>query len=93
MKKLSKVGQAGLNLALTIGLVIFVAAGYVIGLAAFADSTTDVNASNFIANGVLMFTNLSGQFGTIGTLIGVGLLIGVIGGAFYVGSRMRGGGF
>lgn len=92
-KKQNKRGQQGLQLALTLGVFTFVIAGFAIGLAAFQSSTSDANASTVIGNGITMLTNLSGQFGTIGTLIGVGLLISVIVVAFVV-TRMvgRGGG-
>lgn len=92
LKKFAKRAQGGIGLALSLGLAIFVMAGFVIGLAAFNASTSDANATAFLDDGLLMFTNLGGQFGTIGTLIGVGILIAVIGGAFVVGRRVQGGG-
>lgn len=90
--KIAKRAQSGLGVAMSIGVALFVMAGLIIGLAAFNASTSDGNATLFLSNGLLMFSNLSGQFGTIGTLIGVGLLIGVIGAAFVLGRRGLGGG-
>lgn len=70
-----------------------------IGLAAFQDSQclaepcvgeNATNTSQFLGSGLTMFDNFGGQLGTIGTLIGVALLIAVIVGAFAVG-RVGGG--
>ena len=90
----AKRGLMQLQMALSIGITLFIMAGLIIGLAAFNASTADANATAFLDNGLDMFTKLSGQFATIGTLLGVGILIAVIGGAFiYLGSRRGGGGF
>lgn len=91
-KKHAKRGQMQLlGFIISIGVTIFVIGGLVLGLAAFNSSTTDANATSFLNSGLDMFQNFGSQLGTVGTLVGVGLLIAVIVGAFAVG-RLRGGG-
>jgi len=58
-----------------------IGAVFVIVLAALKASTTDGNALSVINNTTLLFTNFSGQFGTIGTVAGVLLLVVLIGAA------------
>lgn len=53
-----------------------------------ADQTAGSAADNISENGQTGLLNLSGQFGNIGTVIGAGLIIGILVAAFAVG-RLR----
>ena len=50
----------------------------VIVLAALNSSTTNTDAQSAIGNGVTGITNFTAQFGTIGTVIGVVFLLGIV---------------
>ena len=56
---------------------------------ALDDSTTNANAGLFLGNITTMFVNVGAQLPTIGTIIGVGLLIGIVIASFVV-ARNRG---
>jgi len=53
----------------------FIGAIYVIILAALRGSTTDVDAIGVINNTILLFTNFTDQFGTIGLVGGILVLL------------------
>lgn len=55
-----------------------IAAIYVIVLAALKDTTTDADALSVIGNTTTLFKNFTLQFGTIGTVAGVLLLVVLI---------------
>ncbi len=95
----NKKGQAmnvGTVAAIGIGLATaaIVFAVYSIVLAAFNSSTSDANATAIITNGQNFMVNLTTQFGTIGTVGGVllllGLVLGTIGGGYMMYQRYRG---
>ena len=50
----------------------------VIVLAALNSSTTNTDAQTAIGNGVTGIANFTAQFGTIGTVIGVVFLLGIV---------------
>lgn len=52
-----------------------------------ADQTANSAAANVSANGLTGLLNLSGQFGNIGTVVGAGLIIGILIAAFAVSRR------
>ncbi len=84
--KINKKGQNQLNIAIAIGIGLLVIAGLVIATAAFRDTQTAGSvASNVLNETVNMYDNLSEQLPTVGTILGVAILIGVIVGSFLVG--------
>jgi len=66
--------QTGLGIAFGIILIAVVA----IVLAAFNNSTDDANATAIINNGQTFLVNLTAQLGTVGTVAGVLLLLGLV---------------
>ena len=71
------------------GILLLVIAGLVIGIAAFRDTLGATTVGYEVLNDTLnMFENAGDQLSTVGTMIGVGLLIGVILVAFV--ARRRG---
>ena len=88
MRKINKKGvsfQEMPNMILTLVIVGGLALGGFVTWQALADSTSNTDATAFLGNITLMFTNLGTQLPTIGTIIGVGLLIAVVVGAFVIG--------
>ncbi len=68
-------------------VLLFVLIGMVLGagviaLAAFRDSTTDAAAQTAINNTIDGASNLSAQLPTVGTILGVGLILVVVIGVF-----------
>lgn len=68
-------------------ILLFVLIGMVLGagaiaLSSFRDSTTDVDASGVLNNTLEGSTNLSAQLPTVGTMLGVGLILVVVIGVF-----------
>lgn len=91
-KQLNKKGQVARQTSIVIGLGIslLILGGVVIGVQEFRDTLTNTTSGYEILNDTLtMFSNFGDQLGTVGTLLGVGLLIGVILGAFVVGRGLR----
>jgi len=89
--KMSKKGQAVntntiMTIGLSLGLAVMIFATFAIMLAAFNDSTTDGNATIIIGNGMTFLVNLTGQLGTIGTIAGVLLLLGLVVGSLFGGA-------
>lgn len=54
-----------------------------------ADQTANSAAANISSNGLTGVLNLSAQFGNIGTVIGAGLIIGILIAAFAFAGRLR----
>jgi uncharacterized membrane protein len=73
-------GQAQGLILVVLGFfgVGLIGAIYVIVLAALGDSTTNVEAEGVINNTIDLFTNFSSQFGTVGTVAGVLLLLVIL---------------
>lgn len=68
-----------LGWTVTVGITMLVLAGVVIGVGAFRDTQTSGDISYEVLNDTItMFENAGDQLSTVGTMIGVGLLIGVI---------------
>jgi len=63
----------------TAGLMLLVIGGVVVGVQEFRDSQTSGTVQYEVLNDTLnLFENTGDQLATVGTMIGVGLLIGVI---------------
>lgn len=80
-KKLGKKGlTAGMWMQVGVGIAfgIIILAVVAIVLAAFKGSTSDANATAIITNGQTFLVNLTSQLGTVGTVGGVLLLLGLI---------------
>ena len=68
-----------LRYAVTLGLMLLVIAGVVIGVQEFRDTQANTTVQYEILNDTLnLFDNAASQLPTVGTMIGVGLLISVI---------------
>ena len=68
-------------------ILLFVLIGMVLGagviaLASFESTTTDEDASTALNNTILGSVNLSAQLPTVGTILGVGLILVVVIGVF-----------
>ena len=68
-------------------ILLFVLIGMVLGagviaLASFRDTTTDADASTTLNNTIDGSVNLSEQLPTVGTILGVGLILVVVIGVF-----------
>ena len=68
-------------------ILLFVLIGMVLGagviaLASFEDTTTDVGSSTVLNNTIQGSINLSAQLPTVGTILGVGLILVVVIGVF-----------
>ena len=75
---------------MNIGIVVLLIAAIAVALGAFQDSQTDNSYSyNITGDGLTLFDNLTGQFGTVGTMIGIGLLLAAVVGAFWLFGRNR----
>lgn len=82
-----------LTWTVTAGITLLIIAGIVIGVGAFRDTLGATTVGYEVLNDTLnMFENTGDQLATVGTMIGVGLLIGVIMVAFvgYNAGRSRG---
>lgn len=82
-----------LGWTVTAGLMLLVIAGVIVGVQEFRDTQTNTTTQYEILNDTLnLFENTGDQLSTVGTMIGVGLLIGVILVAFvgYNAGRSRG---
>ena len=94
--KTNKKGQVSFSNApnLVIALVIMglVSAAGVIALVAFRNGSTDATANTTITNTITSISNFSAQLGTVGTMLGVGLLVAIVLAIFAFGGRGRGGG-
>ena len=77
------------SLTMTLILVGGLALGGFVTWQALADSTTNTGATSFLNNITTMMGNIGSQLPTVGTIIGVGLLISVVVVAFVV-ARRRG---
>ena len=68
-----------LGYTVRLGILLLVVAGLVIGIAAFRDTLGSTTVGYSVLNNTLnMFENAGDQLSTVGTMIGIGLLIGVI---------------
>ena len=68
-----------LRWTVTAGLMLLVIAGVIVGVQEFRDTQTNTTIQYEILNDTLnMFENTGDQLATVGTMIGIGLLIGVI---------------
>lgn len=91
----SKKGQVSLGNApqviLLLGLMVMIASATALAVNSFQTSTaTGGYAYNISGQGLSGLDNFSEQIPTIGTVIGVALIIGVVVGAFALFSRGRG---
>lgn len=71
-----------LGFAFTAGIVMLMLAGSVLGIVAFKTTIATGAAYDLLGSTLTMFTNFAAQLGTVGTMLGVGLIVGVIGIAF-----------
>lgn len=75
--------------------MVFVVAAMIFGAGALAlNAFQDTLPSTSVAHNVTRFTlnglqNTTNQFGTIGTIIGIVILMGIVVGGFYVFGRKR----
>jgi len=80
--------------AMGIGIGVILVGVLAIVLSAFKDATNDSTAQTTISNGQTFLSNLTGQFGTIGTVAGVLILFGLVItsglGGYYLYQRARG---
>ena len=68
-----------LRWTVTAGLMLLVIAGVIVGVQEFRDTQTNTTIQYEILNDTLnMFENTGDQLATVGTMIGIGLLISVI---------------
>jgi len=76
--------------------IVIALAAIALALAQLRTASSDANFTQTIGNGQQMGTNLSAQLPTVGTMIGVAILIAVIFGALlggmYLANRGKGGG-
>ena len=98
LKKIKKKGQVSFGglpgIVSSVGLAVLFMAAMAVALVAFQNSgsvTTNIHANQTITNGLTFLTNLSGQLGTVGVMIGVGLIILAVVSAFFF-LRGKGGG-
>lgn len=92
MRKIGKRGVALNELPNTIILMVVAGAVALVGFVVWqslADSTTNTDAGNFLANITAMFGNIGGQLPLVGTIIAFGLVLAIVLGAFAF-SRNRG---
>lgn len=67
-----------------LGIIAFVGAAVALGLSAFqADLTANSYAYNITTDMLTSIDNMVSQMPTVGTIIGVGLLVGIVIGAFW----------
>ena len=58
---------------------VFILGGFVIGIASFRDSTVNTTVEYQVLNDSLNIpSNLTAQFDTVGTLLGVGILLYIV---------------
>lgn len=76
-----------------LGIIAFVGAAVALGLDAFAaDLTANSYAYNITTTMLTAVDNMVAQMPTIGTIIGIGLLVGIVVGAFWLfGTQATGG--
>jgi hypothetical protein len=77
------------SVVISLVLMGMVAAAGVIALVAFRNGSSDATANTSITSAVTGIGNFTTQLGTVGTMIGVGLILLVVLGVF--GMRNRGG--
>lgn len=69
------------GIAMSVGFGLLIMAAIVIAISAFKSSATTGNytvASTILGNTETFFTNFTGQLGTVGTISGIMLLVGVV---------------
>jgi hypothetical protein len=77
-------GKKGLTPVVWIGVAIGIAFGVImiavtsLVLAALATSNNNTNFTTVVANGQSFLVNMTGQLGTVGTVAGVLLLVGLL---------------
>lgn len=70
---------------------LFIGAG-VLALTAFKSGSSSASANTTVDNVVTGLTNVSTQFGTVGTMVGIGLILLIIVGVFVFARGGRNGG-
>ena len=70
--------DTGVNFVMAIVFIAILGGVGLITLAAFSSSTTDTNAKAGIANGTSSLSNLMVQMPTVGTIMGVGIILLVV---------------
>jgi len=69
--------------ALMLGIGLLVIGGVIVGVQEFRDTQSSSDASYEVLNDTLnMFGNFGDQLSTVGTMLGVGIIIAIIGVAF-----------
>ena len=63
---------------LSLGLMAIISAAVTIALIAFRNGSTDATANTSITSGVTGISNFTGQLGTVGTMLGISLVLVVI---------------
>lgn len=61
--------------------------GGILVVAALAASTTNATAQSFLGNVTSMFGNIGSQLPVVGTIVGVGLILGVVIAGLYFGTK------
>lgn len=79
------------TLVISLVLMGLVSAAGVIALVAFRNTSSDATANTTIGNAVTAISNFTSQLGTVGTMMGVGLILLIVLGVFGV-AALRGGG-
>lgn len=69
-----------LGWVISAGLMLLVIGGVVVGIQAFQGTITDNTTTEWevLNDSLNLFENAGDQLGTVGTMVGVGLLVGVI---------------
>jgi hypothetical protein len=90
-KKFMKRGQMGLGnvpqIMLSLIFIVTVGVAAYLVLAGLGDSTTNASADRAVGNFTLSLDNIISYAPTWGVLIGVGVLIAIVLGAFYFGRK------
>lgn len=94
MKKKGQVVNFSSALTFVVSLVVMglIAAAGVIALVAFKATSSSATANTSIDNAVTGVSNFSAQLPTVGTMIGIGLVLLIIVGVFAFGLMRRGSG-
>lgn len=95
--KMTKKGQvvnfsSAINFVIALVVMGLVAAAGLIALVAFKNTSSSANANTSIDYAVSGVSNFTAQLPTVGTMIGVGLVLLIIVGVFAFGLMRKGGG-